>query len=104
MSSESDVANEVFEFLKTYDLDNSENNSSGSVSTVNSRNQSVCSELGKRPSTTGSANSNQAEIMSFENGNMEQSESVDVFPIDSSKYEFNDLVKFDVLTFNPANL
>ena len=100
MSSESDVANEVFEFLKTYDLDNSENNSSGSVSTVNSRNQSVCSELGKRPSTTGSANSYQAEITSCENGNgnVEGSESADVFSIDSSKYEFNDLVKFDVLT------
>jgi len=100
MSSESDVANEVFEFLKTYDLDNSENNSSGSVSTVNSRNQSVCSELGKRPSTTGSANSYQAEITSCENGNgnVEGSESADVFPIDSSKYEFNDLVKFNVLT------
>jgi len=99
ISSESEVANEVFEFLKTYDLDNSDNVSSSSYSTDNSRSVSICSDSGKRRSSAA-INNQVGIVVTSEDGfeNMEEKEASDVFQRDSCKHEFNDLVKFNVLS------
>lgn len=99
VSSESDVANEVFEFLKTYDLDNSDNVSSSSYSTNNSRSQSICSDSGKRR-PSAAINSHIEILASSEDGveHLEEKDLGDVFLTDSCQHQFEDLVKLHVLS------
>jgi cAMP-specific phosphodiesterase 4 len=104
MSTESEAANEVFEFLKTYDQDTSDTASSSSFSTANSRSQSICSEGqrhasiddDKRKISSSTTGSNQIEII------ISQEEETNPFDTmvarDSHKYELSDLVKYNILS------
>ena len=107
MSTDSEAANEVFEFLKTYDQDNSDTASSSSFSTANSRSQSICSEGqrnasiddGKRRTSSSTTGSNQIEIIiSQEEENIDENNPFDTVTNESHKYETNDLVKYNILS------
>ena len=110
MSTESEAANEVFEFLKTYDTDNSDAASSSSFSTQNSRTHSVCSEVRryasiddeKRKYSTSTTGSNQIDIIissqGEENEIIVENDTFDMMRMDSQKYEINDLVRYNILS------
>ena len=107
MSTESEAAHEVFEFLKTYDQDNSDAASSSSMSRANSRNHSICSDQDhRRPSAAVSATSSIEIFVSQEDDEKETIEEKDVFSSyqrDSQKKEFDCLIKHNVLSSQMMN-
>ena len=106
MSTESEAAHEVFEFLKTYDQDNSDSASSSSMSRANSRNHSICSEQDKRRSSSIQSSNNIEIFVSQEDEEKENIEEKDVFSSsqkDSQKHEFNGLINHGVLSYQMVN-
>lgn len=105
MSTESEAAHEVFEFLKTYDQDNSDSTSSSSMSRTNSRNHSVCSDPDKFRRSS-SATGNSVEILVQEN---EEKENIDEMNIlsssqkDTHRQEFHGLIHHGVISFELMN-
>merc|ERR1719322_391823 len=105
MSTESEAAHEVFEFLKTYDQDNSDTTSSSSMSRANSRNHSVCSDSDKFRRSS-SATGNSVEIFVQEN---EEKENIDEMNIlsssqkDTHRQEFHGLIHHGVISFELMN-
>merc|ERR1719158_290987 len=84
MSTESDSANEVFEFLKTYDHDNSETASICSISASNSRTPSLCSsDPDKRKISSVSNNLVEIIISPEEKDNADEKEVFDATRKDS---------------------